>query len=184
MMGVVRQVVGLALVGLLAIATVLLLTAQGRASLAAQQDRAEELADAEAALLRRAALLRSTHDAQDRLPKDLSWKAESRAAIEIALQDRLVTTARKAGLRVISFGPTNGPQEISRETMGFELEMDGGHREFAEFLAAVESTTPYLAFSYLWVRQQPGGEAEEKAMVSLRLAVWAFVDLPDEETAP
>jgi hypothetical protein len=184
MMGPVRQLFGLGLVVALSASIVFALTAQSRANLRAEQERANNLAEQEAALLGRAALARAAASLDGAMPEEMIWKAANRTTIEVAFQERLVTAAQNANLRVISFAPSAGPPEVTLPVMGFELELDGGHGEFATFLARIENEKPHLAYSYLWVRQQAGGEATGKAMVSVRIGVWAFVALPEQDGAP
>jgi hypothetical protein len=179
-----RQIAGLCLMGLLAVGVVMLMTAEGRSGLRAQQAQAADLLVNETRLLERLTLLKSSEATGGNLPDDMIWKADSRAEIEIAFQDRLVNAAQAAGMRVMSFSPVAGAAASPLPTMGFDLEMEGGHAEFAAFLAAVEAERPGLAYSSLWVRQQYNGMETPKAMVNVRIGLWAFVDLPEGAASP
>lgn len=158
----------------LAVGSVIVLTVPSRSRLRVAQNEFSALAHNEAELLIRMKALTDSTTLKGKLPADLIWPGTDDASVEIAQQQILLDFANAAGLQILSFGATQGPENIGHPTKAYEIEVEGGHGEMAKFLADIEQATPRLAISYLWLRQVPIVEGQTIAPINMRLAVWGF----------
>jgi hypothetical protein len=185
MIGQMRQLLGLCIIALCVAVTMLAVTSWSRARLADAQSEAARLAEQGAALLARLDDAKRIEDDQVVMPQGYLWPGQDRAALELTFQQALVGAAEATGLRLVSFGPGRAPEGIRTAALGYEVEVEGGHEELARFLMTIEEHDPQLGYLYLWMRQQAGGtDVDGKALVSARLGVWGFTDMPVETAAP
>lgn len=174
-MTVMRQLVpGSLILASLSIATVALITAPGRARIADLHAEAVDLAERERDLMKRFGAMQAAETEQLGLPEELFWGAESTKPIDVALQELLVSAAGSAGLQLVKFGPSTTGAKTVLPALSFELEMAGTHEGLARFLADIESKSPALAVSYLWLRQLPPIPEQAGAPLNIRLTIWCF----------
>lgn len=174
MIAYLRQGLTLICLSVLAVGSVIAFTGPSRSRLQAAQDEFAAVARSEAELLVRMNTLTAAKALKGAFPADLIWPGTDDASVEIAQQQTLLDFANAAGLQILSFGATQGPENIGHPTKAYEIEVEGGHGEVAKFLADIEQATPRLAISYLWMRQIPIAEGQTIAPVNMRLAVWGF----------
>ena len=169
-----RQILGLAGVTAAAALAFWLLTSPSQSRLETAQAATLQLGEQEADLLQRVAGIEAAKSSSGRMSADLLWTGVDDASVEISQQQALVDLANEAGLQILSFGATQGPERLGHPTKAYEIEVEGGHAEVARLLAGIEQFQPRLAISYFWARQIPVTEGQAIAPVNMRLAVWGF----------
>lgn len=174
MTGLLRQLFGFIIIAALAAVFFVLVTAASRSRLDAMVAESEKVSKAESALLVRLAENLTGQNAKMALPADLIWQGDDAAAVEIAIQKQILDAANQSEVQVMAFGAASPAEGVAQATIGYEVELEGGHVEIARFLAALEQVRPGLAIATLWMRQLPPIEGVAKAPVSLRLMAWGF----------
>lgn len=174
MMGAIRQFAGLILIAALAAVLYLVMTSASRYRLNAAVAESERIAKAESALLGRLDDVAANETAGAVLPQALIWQGEDAAAMEIDVQQHILDAAGKAGLQVMAFGAGAPADGIVQPTIGYDVELEGGHVEVARFLSLLEEARPGLAIGTLWMRQLPPMAGVAKAPISVRLTTWGF----------
>lgn len=172
---ILRWVPGLLVVAGFSAATVTAITHPMRQSIAELASEVAELGLQETETLRELGQLRLAQAGAVALPIDAIWTKGQSVSVRIALQEALVSKANAAGLQLVSFGESIPPAEVTHPTLASELELIGTHDELGAFLASLETTTPALAVSYLWLRQLPPDPAQPGSPVSIRMTVWGFL---------
>lgn len=185
MSGQFRQLVGLCLLGIFIICGLWIVTAFSRAGLlAAQEQHTLLLAQRSELLLRRETVAAAQTSDLD-LPQGFVWQGLERAVLEVAIQKALVDATEAADLRLVSFGPGSQPSELNSPALGYNAEVEGGYKELATLLLALENHQPQLAINYLWIRPLTTSSFEAKdALLSVRLGVWGFTDEPELKGQP
>lgn len=174
-----RWIPGLAIIGAISSLTVASVTSPMRHSIADLEEEAEELSLREAETLQNLEQLRLAQVGSVTIPPAALWSKGQSASAAIAMQEALVSRANAAGLQLVSFGETTPPADITHPTLARELELNGTHEELSAFLASLESTSPALAVSYLWLRQLPPDPARPGSPISIRITVWGFLAAED-----
>lgn len=169
---------GIGLLGLLCVAAVVFLvqmTSQSRARLASETAALQSLAQTEARLMQQlTAVLPASRSAQVPLPEDAIWPQDRLSEAERAIQDAVLPAAQQSGLTVVSFGGLGGDARCIMACSTYEIELTGGHAEVIAFLAAVEAIRPALSTRQVWMRQMPSDGLTDKALINLRLVLWAL----------
>jgi hypothetical protein len=176
-----RWLPGLAIVSGISSATVATITSPMRHSIADLENEAAELSLRETETLQDLEQMRLAKAGAIALPPDALWSKGQSASAAIALQEALVSTANAAGLQLVSFGETTPPAAITHPTLASELELNGTHEELSAFLASLETTSPALAVSYLWLRHLPPDPTQPGSPISIRMTVWGFLAAEDAQ---
>jgi hypothetical protein len=174
MIGLARQLFGLMVVAALAALFYTGATSASRSRLNVAIAEAEKVTKDESALLGRLEEYTSNQTTAVALPTELLWQGEDPATLEIAIQQQILNAAEIGGMQVIAFGAAAPPDGITQPTIGYEVELEGGHAEVAQFLSLLEEVRPGLAIGTLWMRQLPPADGVSKAPVSLRMTAWGF----------
>jgi hypothetical protein len=170
------QGIGLVVLATCSVLLVMLMTLPSNARLRKAQAADAQLEIDEAELAARLQVFEAAKSLQGTVPSELIWSGPDDASVEIAQQQALVDLANSVGLQVVSFGVSQGPENISHPTKAYEIEVQGGHGELGKLLAGIDDIKPRLAVSYLWLRQIPLTEGETEAPINARLTVWGFRD--------
>lgn len=168
----------LASVYVLSLAFMALATAPSRTRVQSAADGLVALSESEVDLSERMVRIQAEQAFGQILPDDLKWLGSDSASVEIAMQQTLVDLAGTNGLQAVSFGVAQSPSEIKSSTNAYEIELEGGHAEVAQFIADVEQHMPPLAISFLWIRQMPAALGQIVAPVNVRMTVWGFSAAP------
>jgi Type II secretion system (T2SS), protein M subtype b len=174
MIGIVRQLFGLLIVAALGATFYIAISSASRSRLDAAHAEFERISKLESALLGRLEDNPVAHDATMILPPELIWNGEDAAVVEIAIQQQMLDAANEAGLQVMAFGVAAPAEGITQPTIGYEVELEGGHVEVARLLSLLEDARPGLAIGNLWMRQLPPMDGVAKAPISVRLTAWGF----------
>jgi len=173
---------GLLLIALSSMVTVGAVTFPSRASLLDLEGQAKDLAEREASLMERMTTLLAAESSRIAIPPENVWKSNATGTtVELALQEALVAAAGASGMQLVSFSEAAPISETSLPTIAYELELTGNHEGLARFLAVVETVSPPLSVSYIWLRQLPPNQSQPGAPLTVRLTTWGFLESEADE---
>ena len=119
-----RQGLMLICLAVLSVGSVVVGTGPSRSRLEAAQDELTVLAGNEAELHIRMSTLTAAKALKGEFPAELIWPGIDDASVEIAQQQTLLDFANAAALQILSFGATQGPENIGHPTKAYEIEVE------------------------------------------------------------
>lgn len=114
-------------------------------------------------------------EAELRFNEALLWRSYERADAEIALQDKVIETARSHSLSLESFRTETLQAGRRHDRIGVVIEGSSELAQLYAFLAELGADPPNTAVSAATIRRTSLGDQEANdVVVSFRLQIWGF----------
>lgn len=111
-------------------------------------------------------------------PKELLWVSESKADVELTLQDAIVDLAGQFEITLITFGASGLSRDSAQKMVSFEFEAEGALERTYAFLSALEELNPKVAIGMFRMRPAQSYSIDFVADVLIysQITIWAFWD--------
>lgn len=169
-----RSLTGVAALTVLAFAATWLITWSSRARVTEESRRAMQLTDDLDALSVKIRNLRRL-SVGGGLPDNLVWKGETRAEIELRMQELVLGVAENHRIRLNGFGPGPAPATVRSAAVGYQFEGLGGWEDIVSMIDELEASNPAVSITELSIRASfAGAGPAEVPEVGFRIGVWGM----------